>query len=61
MKRLYQLAISFCDDESGVTSIEYALIAVLIAVAVAVTVSSVGSSLNALFTTVASCFPVGNC
>jgi len=61
MKRLQQLASSFCADESGVTAIEYALIAVLIAVVIAAAVSVVGSSLNTLFTRVANCFPSGGC
>ncbi len=61
MKRLHQFAIAFCADESGVTAIEYALIAVLIAVAIAATVSSAGSSLKTLFTTISSCFPSGSC
>jgi len=61
MKRLHQLASSFCADESGVTAIEYALIGALIAVVIALAVSTVGSSLNALFTSVANCFPSGAC
>jgi pilus assembly protein Flp/PilA len=61
MKRLHQLASSFCADEAGVTAIEYALIAVLIAVVIAATVISVGSSLNSMFTSVANCFPSGAC
>jgi pilus assembly protein Flp/PilA len=61
MKRLHQLASSFCADESGVTAIEYALIGALIAVVIAVAVMSVGSALNTLFTSVANCFPSGAC
>jgi len=61
MKRLQQLASSFCADESGVTAIEYALIGALIAVVIAVAVISVGSTLNTLFTSVANCFPSGAC
>jgi len=61
MKRLHQLASSFCADESGVTAIEYALIGALIAVVIALAVVSVGSALNTLFTTVANCFPSGGC
>jgi pilus assembly protein Flp/PilA len=61
MKRLHQLASSFCADESGVTAIEYALIGALIAVVIAVAVISVGSTLNTLFTSVANCFPSGAC
>jgi len=61
MKRLHQLASSFCADESGVTAIEYALIGALIAVVIALAVVNVGSALNTLFTTVANCFPSGGC
>ena len=61
MKRLHQLAISFCADESGVTAMEYAMVGVLIAVVIAVAVISVGSTLNTLFTSVANCFPSGAC
>jgi len=61
MKRLHQLASSFCADESGVTAIEYALIGALIAVVIALAVVSVGSALNTLFTSVANCFPSGAC
>ena len=61
MKRLHQLASSFCADESGVTAIEYALIGALIAVVIALAVMSVGSALNTLFTRVANCFPSGAC
>ena len=42
----------FFADESGVTAIEYGLIAALIAVAIIATVEIVGTSLNGVFTTV---------
>ena len=41
-------------DEQGATAIEYGLIAALIAVAAIGALTSVGSSLNTLFTGVAS-------
>ena len=44
----------FVKDESGVTAIEYGLIASLIAVAIVVTVSVVGSDLNTTFQNVAT-------
>jgi pilus assembly protein Flp/PilA len=43
----------FMANESGATAIEYGLIASLIAVAIIAAVTSVGTSLNATFTTVA--------
>jgi pilus assembly protein Flp/PilA len=44
----------FAASESGATSIEYALIAVLIALAIIVSVTAVGASLQSLFSDVAS-------
>jgi pilus assembly protein Flp/PilA len=44
----------FAASESGATSIEYALIAVLIAVAIIVSVTAVGASLQSLFQDLAS-------
>ena len=44
----------FVSDGRGVTAIEYGLIAALIAVVIVVAVTAVGTSLNAIFTTVAS-------
>jgi pilus assembly protein Flp/PilA len=41
-------------DESGVTAIEYGLIAAGIGVAILTVVNSIGSSLTSLFTTVAN-------
>ena len=44
----------FVSDESGVTAIEYALIASLIAVFIIVAVQSVGTKVNTVFNEVAS-------
>ena len=44
----------FVQDESGVTAIEYGLIASLIAVAVITTVTLVGTNLKTTFNTVAT-------
>jgi pilus assembly protein Flp/PilA len=41
---------NFINDESGVTAIEYALIASLIAVFIIVAVQAVGTSINGVFT-----------
>jgi pilus assembly protein Flp/PilA len=43
---------SFINDESGVTAIEYALIASLIAVFIIVAVQAVGTSVSGVFTEV---------
>jgi pilus assembly protein Flp/PilA len=48
------LVRQFAGDESGATSIEYALIAVLVAVAIIGSVSALGSSLQSIFSTVSS-------
>jgi pilus assembly protein Flp/PilA len=47
----------FYADESGATAIEYAIIASGVGVAVATMVYSLGSRVNALFTTLAGLFP----
>lgn len=44
----------FLAEESGVTAIEYGLIAALIAVVIIVAVTAVGSNLSVVFSTVAS-------
>lgn len=49
-----QLFTRFAKDESGATAIEYGLIAAGIAVAIITAVGLVGSSLNTMFTDVAS-------
>ena len=46
----------FIGDKSGVTAIEYGLIASLIAVAVIVAVQTLGTSLQTVFTQVAGSF-----
>ncbi len=58
MLRLYvklsESVRKFAADASGVTAIEYGLIAALIAVAIITTVSLVGDELNATFTSVST-------
>ncbi len=44
----------FIKDESGATAIEYGLIAALIAVAIIVILQTVGTNLNARFTSVSN-------
>ena len=51
MKNLFT---RFVKDESGATAIEYGLIAAGIAVAIIVAVNTVGTDLDALFTTVSN-------
>jgi pilus assembly protein Flp/PilA len=48
--------IQFAGDESGVTAIEYSLIAVLIAVVIVTAITSVGTDLKVVFTSVAAGF-----
>jgi pilus assembly protein Flp/PilA len=45
---------NFVSDESGVTAIEYALIASLIAVFIIVAVQAVGTSISGVFTTIST-------
>jgi len=49
-----QLFTRFAKDESGATAIEYGLIAAGIAVVIITAVQSVGSSLDTMFTGIAS-------
>jgi pilus assembly protein Flp/PilA len=51
---LRTLLISLIKDESGVTAIEYALIAALIAVAAIAAFTLVGTNLSNTFTTIAN-------
>jgi pilus assembly protein Flp/PilA len=44
----------FATDQSGATSIEYALIAVLVGIAIITAVTALGDSLSSIFDTVAS-------
>ena len=54
MKTTFQ---RFMKDESGVTAIEYGLIASLVAVAIIVGATALGTSLNATFGYVAGLMP----
>jgi pilus assembly protein Flp/PilA len=49
-----KLFAQFAKDESGATAIEYGLIAAGISIAILTVVQTVGSSLEAMFSTVAS-------
>lgn len=46
----------FIDDQSGVTAIEYGLIAALIAVVIITAVTTVGTDLSATFNSIATAF-----
>jgi pilus assembly protein Flp/PilA len=48
------LLLRFARDESGVTAIEYGLIAALIAVVIIVAITSVGTDLSAVFNKIAN-------
>jgi pilus assembly protein Flp/PilA len=48
------LLLRFIRDESGVTAIEYGLIAALIAVVIIVAITSVGTDLSAVFNKIAN-------
>ena len=51
---MFKLLRKLRKDEHGVTAIEYGLIVALIGVAALVAMSAVGTSLNAMFSTIAS-------
>ena len=57
MNKLVLAAKQFWKDESGVTAIEYGLIAALIAVAIAATLGPLGTEIAGLFTTIAGAIP----
>jgi len=46
--------LSLCDEQKGVTAVEYGLIAALIAAVIISGVSLLGSNISAVFNTVAS-------
>ncbi len=54
MKKLVQASKKFWKDESGVTAIEYGLIASLIAVVIITAVTTIGTDLLARFNAVAT-------
>ena len=51
------LLMRLAKDESGVTSIEYALIGVLISAAIIVGATALGSKLNDMYTAIAGKLP----
>jgi pilus assembly protein Flp/PilA len=53
------MMIRFLKEETGVTAIEYGLIAGLIAVAIITGVTNIGTDLKTLFTNIASSLPSG--
>lgn len=56
MKKFYHGIWCFLKDEEGVTSIEYALIAVLIAVMIVTAAATIGTHLTCSFNQIADCF-----
>ena len=52
-----KLVLCFLKDNSGVTAIEYGLIAALIAVVIITTVTAVGTKLNTTFNSVSTALP----
>ncbi|VVE25750.1 pilus assembly protein PilA [Pandoraea cepalis] len=60
MKTIVKFCQRFIQDESGVTAVEYGLIAALIAVVILVSVGVVGSQLNSTFSTIGSALKSAN-
>ena len=52
--QLCSLFSNFIEEESGVTSIEYAMIAVLIAIVIVSTVTALGTKLSTMFSTIST-------
>ena len=52
-----KLVLCFLKDNSGVTAIEYGLIAALVAVVIITTVTAVGTKLNTTFNSVSTALP----
>jgi pilus assembly protein Flp/PilA len=49
-----KLVLRFLEDDSGATAIEYGLIAAGISVVIIVAVNTIGTNLNATFTSISS-------
>jgi pilus assembly protein Flp/PilA len=56
---MFKSVKSFAHDDSGVTAIEYALIAALIAVVIITAVTTLGNKISTTFTNIASALPSG--
>jgi pilus assembly protein Flp/PilA len=54
MERLMSKIVAFLKNESGATAIEYGLIAAGISVAIIAVVNTLGTSLNAKFTSIST-------
>ncbi len=51
---MYKFIKDFANDDSGATAIEYGLIAALVSVAAVTALTNVGTSLEAMFTSVSA-------
>ncbi|VVE02193.1 Flp family type IVb pilin [Pandoraea terrigena] len=60
MKTIVKLGQRFIQDESGVTAVEYGLIAALIAVVILASVTIVGTQLNSTFSKIGSALTSAN-
>ena len=56
---MFKSVKNFAHDNSGVTAIEYALIAALIAVVIITAVTTLGTKISTTFTNIASALPAG--
>lgn len=54
-KRFSEGFRKFVEDETGVTAIEYGLIAALIALTILILINDAGSALNLIYTKIANC------
>ncbi|BDD93724.1 Flp family type IVb pilin [Pandoraea sp. XJJ-1] len=60
MKTIVKFCQRFIQDESGVTAVEYGLIAALIAVVILASVTIVGTQLNSTFSKIGSALTSAN-
>ncbi|QBC32278.1 MULTISPECIES: Flp family type IVb pilin [Pandoraea] len=60
MKTIVKFGQRFIQDESGVTAVEYGLIAALIAVVILASVTIVGTQLNSTFSKIGSALTSAN-
>lgn len=61
MKNLVQGMKRFMADEEGVAMVEYGLLGALVAVVCVVALQTIGTNVNAVFTTIGTCLSGGAC
>ncbi len=57
MSKLFSSAVAFVREEEGATAVEYGLLVALIAAVIVAIVQTLGTKINAAFTTVENTLP----